>query len=60
MHNDLHNLRGQPPMPKPDAANPRQVDAGVGLPSAYEGSFYALRYQKIGHPDEAGHGRDED
>jgi hypothetical protein len=27
--NDLHNLRGQSPMPKPDAANPRQVDAVV-------------------------------
>jgi len=26
-HNDFYNLRGQPPMPKPDAANPRQVDA---------------------------------
>jgi hypothetical protein len=25
--NDLHNLRGQSVMPKPDAANPRQVDA---------------------------------
>jgi hypothetical protein len=28
-HNDLHNLRGQSPLPKPDAANPRQVDAVV-------------------------------
>jgi hypothetical protein len=26
-HNDLHNLRGQSPMPKTDVANPRQVDA---------------------------------
>ena len=28
-YNDLHNLRGQSPMPKPDAAIPRQVDAVV-------------------------------
>ena len=27
--NDSHNLRGKSPMPKPDAANPRQVDARV-------------------------------
>ena len=27
--NDLQNLRQQPPMPKPDAANPRQLDAVV-------------------------------
>jgi hypothetical protein len=25
----LRNLRGQSPIPKPDAANPRQVDAVV-------------------------------
>ncbi len=25
--NDLRNLRGQSPTPKPDATNPRQVDA---------------------------------
>jgi hypothetical protein len=29
--NDLHNLRGQSPMLKPDATNPRQVDAVVRL-----------------------------
>jgi len=27
--NDLHNLRGQQPLPKPDAAIPRQVHAVV-------------------------------
>ena len=27
MANDMHNLRGQSPVLKPDAANPRQVDA---------------------------------
>jgi hypothetical protein len=29
VYNDLHNLRGQPPMLKPDAAIQRQVDAVV-------------------------------
>jgi len=29
--NDLHNLRGQSAMPKPDAAIPRQVHAMVSL-----------------------------
>jgi hypothetical protein len=28
---DLHNLRGQQRILKPDAANPRQVDALVGI-----------------------------
>jgi hypothetical protein len=29
VHNDLHNLRGQPPMKKPARLIPRQVDAVV-------------------------------
>jgi len=31
--NDLHNLRGQSVIPKPDAANPRQVENIVSASS---------------------------